>query len=228
MDNKVISLTDSHIWDPEPLDLELEAALYTGKMGPMIGHPLVHQPMYTPSLNRMLNQGLRAKKEYLQQAAVAGNWSKYIWLHEKPYRLQVLWDIHRELTPQEYWPLVAQVWMNVENHWQYKNKLPKLFKAKPCRYKLIMTDEERQILESHPNQILTIYRGHQKRNVAGWSWTFSPSKAEWFARRFTRQDKKWSVTEAQVDRSLVVAFFNRRGENEIVVNPKDVRPLRVL
>lgn len=232
MNNEIVSLTDEYIWDPEPLDPELAAALCTGMMGPMIGHPLVHQPLYSPELNRMFNQSLRAKKEYVREALAGGDWSKYIWLHEKPYRLQAIWNIHQYLTPEEYWPLVAEVWMNVENHWQYKALLPRLFKAKPRRYQLIMTDEERTILEGHQDNILTIYRGHQRKNSRGWSWTFSPSRAEWFAKRFS-QDGKWTIAEAQIDRRLVIAFFNRRGENEIVVNPRtreflDMTKARVL
>lgn len=175
-------------------------------------------------MNHILNQQLRQKKEAITKAVDEHNFPKYIWLHEKPYRLQALWSIERLLTPDEYWPLFAEVWCNVENHWQNKDIIPRMVKAKPRRYELIMTDEERDIL-AQCDDTLTVYRGYQLCNAKGWSWTFSPSKAEWFAKRFSLSNK-WAVAQGQVLRGDVVAFFNRCGENEIVVNPKNVRPIR--
>lgn len=211
------------LFEPELLDPELAATLFTGEIGQILRHPLVHQVFYNPALNRICNRTLQQKKAAVIEASLVGDWGKYLALHEKPYRLQALWDIHENLTPEQYWPLLADIWVGIENQWQYKSLLPQLFRAKPKRYEFIMTLEERTILESYPEDLLTIYRGHQVVNAQGWSWTFSPARAEWFAKRLA-VGRPHGVTRGTVKRNSIIAFFDNRNEDEVVVNPRAVKP----
>lgn len=213
-----------NMYQEEELDPELQAALFEGRWGPVLGHPLVHQPCYSPVLNHMMNKTLRQKKALIADAEHKKDWNKLIWLHEKPYRLEALMVVRNLMEPEAYWPLLADVWCNVENHWQAKNIIPQLFRTnyRWQRYALIMTDEERHILEAYPSDTLTIYRGHQKVNAHGWSWTFSRERAEWFAKRYSLGRARF-VTEGQVARTNVIAFFNQRNENEVVTIPRSVK-----
>jgi hypothetical protein len=64
----------------------------------------------------------------------------------------------------------------------------------------------------------TVYRGvagrGRKRRVRGFSWTTSFEKARWFATRYGLE--KPMVYEAQVDEKNVLAYYNRRGEQEFL------------
>ena len=67
---------------------------------------------------------------------------------------------------------------------------------------------------------VTVYRGvtsHNAKNVKALSWTLSYDTADWFAHRFGEDG---TVYEAQIDREHIYAYFNRRNEHEVIVDPK--------
>ena len=43
-------------------------------------------------------------------------------------------------------------------------------------------------------------------------------KAEWFANRFGEEDG--TVYEAEIEKAHILAYFNRRNESEVIVDPK--------
>jgi hypothetical protein len=63
-----------------------------------------------------------------------------------------------------------------------------------------------------------VYRGvagmGRKRRVRGWSWTLSSDKARWFATRYGLE--KPMVYEAEVDEQHVLAYYDKRGEQEFL------------
>jgi len=65
---------------------------------------------------------------------------------------------------------------------------------------------------------IPVFQGHTNESHDGWSWTTNKSTAEWFAQRFADfEDATPVVTSGTVRRCDVLAFFTRRGENEILV-----------
>ena len=63
---------------------------------------------------------------------------------------------------------------------------------------------------------LTVYRGVKpKGEVLALSWTLSKKKAEWFANRFQSDG---TVYRAKIPREHVLAYFNCRSEQEVVLN----------
>ena len=72
----------------EELDPELEPWVDPdGPLGPMLKHPLVYSILHTPGLNALVNAQLKAKTAAVRRARAEREWSRYIYLHERPYRL---------------------------------------------------------------------------------------------------------------------------------------------
>jgi hypothetical protein len=176
----------------------------------------------------LFNRRYRDKRAQLTAAIESRNWHSYVFLHERPYRLQAILDtIHDyEIAERDLWPLVAEVWRDNENIHQCLAKWRKLWSlSSPCR-KLVMSNYERRKLAQLP-AILTIWRGVSRRKaVHGLSWTLDRKKAEWFARQRSRG--AGLLVHGRVRKRDVLAYFSRRNEREIVVFPQNLMGLRVV
>lgn len=88
---------------------------------------------------------------------------------------------------------------------------------------ILMDEDEYRIYQELPDT-LTVYRGVGiGRNPKGLSWTRNIKTAEWFANRFNRDGKKGYVQSATVRKEQVLAYFNRRGEDEVVVDTSKLK-----
>jgi hypothetical protein len=178
-------------------------------------HPLVFMVPYSPQMNHMANEQYNYKTKAVEEALEKKDWSRYIWMHEKPHRIEAFIKIHHQLNDRDYWKYLGEVWVNVENIWQYPFIERLLRKNRPGK-EYLMAEEERQFLEQLPDEFV-IFRGHQRRNRYGWSWTLSYSQAWFFANRFS---KNGGVISSICKKSDVLALFLGRGESEIVIDPK--------
>ncbi len=206
----------------EDLLPELEPYLSKGPLGTMLKHPLVFSIFYSPEMNAMLNESYRKKKEYLEECKIKRQWSTYIFLHERPHRIEAFVKIVDELGDKEYWELLGGIWADSENLWQHGRILPYLINLPRPGREFMMDEEERQFLSSLPEEFI-IYRGHQKKNRLGYSWTLSFEKAAWFSTRF---GKVRHVVSAIVSKEDVIAVLLGRSEFEIVVNPANLRQVK--
>lgn len=71
---------------------------------------------------------------------------------------------------------------------------------------------------------LTIYRGESSKSNSykrALSWTLSKEKAIWFAERFDNDEPKVYKTKIPINK--VLAYFDSRGEEEIIVNYDDLQ-----
>ena len=75
-------------------------------------------------------------------------------------------------------------------------------------------DGNKQSYETLPKTMI-LYRGAHEDYVDGMSWTSDIKRAEWFAQRLGT--KGMSVYTITVPRELVLAKFDRRNENEYVI-----------
>lgn len=83
----------------------------------------------------------------------------------------------------------------------------------------LMYDDEYKTYKDLP-ETFTVYRGVTPgRNPDGMSWTRDSSKADWFSRRFG----DGYVLEGIANKKDVLAFFSRRGEEEVVIEAKKVK-----
>jgi hypothetical protein len=200
----------------EPLHPDLVPYLdENGPFGPALWHPLVHDPMF--HFTSMANRSYLAKQKILQRAIDESDWSTVVFLHERPYRLDALWQ-HADLLPDsEFWSLAGEVWIDSENIWQ-KDRLWRAILRQPREHpEFFMGEEDHEALLLLP-KTLTIYRGAQTGlNEHGLSWTLDRERAEWFANRFEKADP--IVLEREIPKADIFAYLTGRGEEEIVLRP---------
>jgi len=205
----------------EELDPELACCETQSAIGPVIKHPLLFAVPYAPVMNAMINEAFRAKKAAVAEAKTTGRWDRYLWLHERPYRVHAFSRIAGQLDDGTYWEQLGQLWTDSENIFEAEALWRRLLRE-PSRIasrELMMTVEEREYLDGLPDHI-TVYRGysHPGRNN-GMSWSLSRDVAHRFAFRFT-SDTPGKVVRREITKDEVIAYFEGRGEQEIVLAPR--------
>lgn len=224
---EVIDHLSEH-FPPEDLHPALELWKQETEFGTAIKHPLVFDIFYTPHMNHMLNKRFKAKLAARDDARQEKNWSSFVFLHERPHRLDALMEIHEEIEDdKDFWELVGGVWTDSENIWQNYAEWEELLSQERPGREFLMTDEEREKLAALPEEI-TIYRGYtfvedDHDGIEGFSWTLDKQRAAWFSTRLARDHETTMVATATVSKADVIAHFLGRGEEEIVALPCSVR-----
>ena len=125
------------------------------------------------------------------------------------------------LSEEDYSTALGYIWTTVE----YTNNDPNVSKSDWIRFfkkankELLIGKENLDKLVFIPEQVV-IYRGLQRNaSVRGLSWTLDLKVAAWFANRF---DNNGDIYRATADRAKILAYFCDRGEQEIVIDPKDL------
>lgn len=74
----------------EPLHDDLKPYLCDSRTawGACLKHPLLFAIPYTEQMNALYNAQYQAKKEEIDESRKRKDWSRYIWFHERPYRLE--------------------------------------------------------------------------------------------------------------------------------------------
>jgi len=195
----------------EELHPDLQPYLEEGAIGLQLRHPLVYLvPLWG---NGHANALYEHKVKGVKDALANNKYSSYIFLHERPYRLDAFTLIQSKLSDTQYWSLLSDIWTDTENQWQGLNKWKQLLSSnRPSRHYL-MNEEEFNLLQSLSDEV-TIYRGCQAGiNENGLSWTLNKKKAEFFANRF---GKEGIILERKIPKSNIIAFLNGRGESEVI------------
>lgn len=209
----------------EELHPDLAPYVEDCSFGKCLRHPLVYGLFYTPQMNAMYNEQYKAKTEYIQRSLKEKNFSSYIWMHERPYRLEKFTEIADDLSDTEYWELLGSIWSDSENLWQYAPWLRHLLNSPRPGRENMMDDSEREFLKTLPDEFV-VYRGHQVVNRLGYSWTLSYYRAKWFAQRFEK--KKVGVVAGTVKKKDVVAVLLGRNEFEIVCHPQHLQDVHTI
>ena len=202
----------------EMFDPELRPYLYRhDDDGPwVLNHPLVQ--MAWGVFPQQANDMLRHKQEMIAKAIADADWSKYLWLHERPYRLPKLlylpstYDISRK----EMRELIRDFWTDTEFPSQH-----------PAEEIVWLFRHFRPVGDELPVQFgSTVYRGvREEHQILGLSWTLSLKKARWFARRYGNGAPGF-VYETMVRRKNFLAFIPDRGEEEVVLDPAHITGMR--
>lgn len=153
----------------------------------------------------------------------SGSIDEILLLITKPYRLQFLDIIQKGLSPDEMGRLLAGVWVGNECPNNDVIPLSTIIKwFKNASKQSLMYADEFAYYDSLPDEF-TVYRGiGSESNKKGISYTLSLEKAEWFANRF---QKKGYVLTGTAKKKDVIAYFNRREEQEILIEPKKIASL---
>lgn len=198
----------------EALHPELERFLVDTPAGfKALKHPLVFAVPFFPGTEAMQNASFKHKSEYALEQQAKGNYSAYISIHERPYRLEAFLDICDKLDRKTYWELVRFVWVDTENAWEWVKLWKRIFKQECAEKHFLMDDEELEVLSKLPDRV-RVWRGCTRKNERGISWTLNREKAVWFANRYKAGGH---VLEKVVDKRRIVAYFGSRGESEVII-----------
>ena len=134
-------------------------------------------------------------------------------------RLPTLMDLHQpESTDLSAWFLtLGEEWSCCDNIWRFRAELSEILRnASPEHRALMMTQEERDTLDSLPD-VITIYRGCYPWNDAGLSWSLSRDIAASFPRlmRYHHPEHEAFVYEATANKRDCILKLDR-GEREII------------
>ena len=211
-----ILLPNWYIGHMEQLLEELQDYVYECDIfGKRVSHPLVHViGLFDIG---MINKMYIQKKNATERALENKEYSTYIYLHEKPYRISAFDEIADSLSDEQYWALLGDVCVGTENMWQDKYVWRSLLESDRASSHLIMNEDEYEEYKKL-NETLTVYRGCTAgQNEDGFSWTLDASRAKWFSERLTLDDDEPIVLERTIKRDDAIAYFTRRGESEILL-----------
>ena len=123
----------------------------------------------------------------------------------KAYRLTFLKFVQDYLSDIDFAVFLADGWVSSENPNDDANVSLRTFVSwfRRADKKHLMTKEDYKVYKELPQ---------------GLSWTQNLSTADWFAKRFDRGSKKGYIQTAVAKKSDALAYFNTRGEDEVVVN----------
>ena len=138
----------------------------------------------------------------------------------KSYRLTFIKHTKKYMCIKTFSELLEDAWVSSENPNQDSNvPVPMLISwFREADKKCLMVAEDYEIFSRLPETI-TVYRGIMPgHNPDGLSWTENLSTANWFASRFNTDIDKGYIQKAVIDKSRALAYFNTRGEDELVVD----------
>lgn len=186
----------------------------------IIYHPFLDAVMYDGHEMLTLQNNADRMRKIIEAKIDEADLTRLLMLMKTPYHLLFAKLIKDCLSVDEFSELLAYVWVNSENPNQDANvtikEIVTMFKY--CNPQKLMTDEDYKVYQNLPDKI-TIYRGIAVgRNPKGISYTDDKDKADWFAHRFDTGNKKGYVISKQVNKNKILAYFNVRGEKELVYN----------
>lgn len=150
-------------------------------------------------------------------------WRILMYMHT-PYRPLLFKLCASDLSDEDYAQMLVEVWTGTENPNQDANvKITEWIRFfKKAKKDLLMTENELAIYNGlNDTEEITIYRGvGHGREPYGLSWTANTATAQWFANRWNNQDAYMFKTTCK--KTDVLAYFNCRGEDELVVNIKNL------
>jgi len=209
----------------EELTPELKPYVQNRKaIGPMIHHPLLIEMFYIPGKCAMINAHYEMKKRALATAEENGNWTTYIFLHERPYRVRALRSAMRRGAGNMH-EQIASTWTDSENIFQHRASWLEIWTGLLNPHGT-MTEDEQARYDALPETV-TIHRGIRGRRLSrrGLSWTLDYERAVWFAKRFTKKEHQPVVLTAQVKKDKILTLFDCRQESEVVILPKHLGTL---
>jgi len=154
------------------------------------------------------------------------DWGKYFFTLANHERAAALLDLfHHTNRPSRLWRHVNDVWSMSnsisadENLWDeiWEHSYRRDGTLRRC-HRFVMRAADRRTFGALPETVM-VYRGCNSMSAAyGYSWTLDRSVAEFFAHRVSLASGEPLVAIAAVPRWFILAYFNEREEQEIVVN----------
>lgn len=179
----------------------------------MGGFTFIHCPeivtLYcgNPREDELLNMRYNMMKKERQLALANGEYRKYIFLTEKPYRLEAfLYILNNTNCLYEF---LAEILLDVWMHTEYQSMNKKIWVSLFMHFKDSKTFQNTKL--KLPEK-MTIWRGGA---LNGLSWTTDKDVAVKFANRF--QDKEPQIHCRRILKRDVICFLDGRDESEIIL-----------
>lgn len=195
----------------------------------LVDHPIFESGiMYNGDQYLNLFDGglAEARKIYRQKIASVSRLEDFLCIMRKAYYLTFLKYTKSALSKTDFSRLLSTAWTTEER----PNDDVNVSVAQAARWfqnadkQALMNLEEYQKYLELPDAF-TVYRGVTPgHNPNGLSWTCNPDKANWFANRFG----KGYIRTGTAKKENVLAYFSRRGEEEIVISPNDLTNLSIV
>lgn len=207
--------------------MDLDIGMIEGLSPIRVSHPFIEEGvsfnLKTGEVINLLEDEETLKKEKAVRLKRMRNMSplQIVFCVSKPYRMLYLSLAFPYLSKKERSEIMHEVWISVENINGNINvsQIEILKMLRKCNQKYLMGQENYEAYENLPGTF-TVYRGLQENaQEDGLSWTLSKDVAEWFANRF---DNEGEIIEKMVHKTEVIAYFNDRDEEEIVLDIKKV------
>lgn len=161
----------------------------------------------------LYNKPYRVRRELAQKYLEEENFNSFIFIHERPFRLEALVEVLFSIKKEDLFQIVEYVWTDSEDPcvnlevWKY------IFNY--CEELGVLEDSKKDLPEK-----FTIYRGTRAGvEDNGISWTLDASVAKMFSERFytKRTDKQPIVKVKEVKKEDIFLFTDARGEKEVIL-----------
>lgn len=128
----------------------------------------------------------------------------------------------RCLTPQGSRELIVQAWTGPE--FPEANLTQDLWLGIFGTVGFIADDDEDGQQEAPPDAPMRLWRGAIPSRARGMAWTSNRSRAEWFATRLdgVSSRERGALWTATAPPNTILARFTRRGEDEFVLDPRNL------
>lgn len=127
-----------------------------------------------------------------------------------------------ELSDYAYWFMLSTLWVSYSGFSDLELWKELFSSNRPNKSISLMKPGELAALKKLPNKII-VYRAHRQKETDWIAYTLDKNIAD----RFARERGTSEVTAYKVKKTDVLAYFTRRGEEEIIViNKSKVKKLR--
>ncbi len=203
--------------EPEDLHPDLERYKVKSHGWICIKHPLVFDIMYIPENNKRLNKTYEVKRNAVREYFANKNWAAYVFMHERPYRLDALQEIiDRIETDEDKWELIREIWIDSENIAQNKKVWRDVLLRSGGDKRNFMSVEDRFTFDSLPEE-LELFHGTWGEKVTDFSWTTDFEVAKKFAYRLEPKTATPKIFRATVKKKDIFAYTNERSEKECII-----------
>lgn len=163
-----------------------------------------------------IEKNIKQRKLYIEKALKMEDFSKILFLMDKPYRLEVYKQIFEEIPNEDKYKIFIDLYVNAEYGFSNISEsfLNEILKYKP---KIDLSDLDDEII---------IYRGEglkSNKKEKALSWTTDIKVARFFANRFNNNGR---VYKGKVKKENIIDFLRDRSESEILVQYKYIYDVR--
>lgn len=180
------------------------------------------------NIKEKLDKWMRYSKEYYSN----GDYFEMIFSVEKKYQIEAfvrLLDLYKHnkisITRKELFEVFVEIYTYSEfgfNEFDRSDISLLLSLSSDNDYKAKINKDD--------GGYVTIYRGEGELSSPlneAYSWTLDKDKAEWFANRFDTENIG-IVYQARVHIDNIKAYFEDRGEEEVIVFPEDIADVQII